>query len=168
MPSPQANLEPVREHLERQLASVDSLLSTLSEQEQAIRSQNVTAVITASTSMQGELLRRSRLEQEREVLRAGLAMRIGCAPEQITARTLAEMDPEGLGQQVRALSERLSDRVTVLQRKHEQVQEMLRSELAFVSHLLKALSPANEPAEAYRPKGRAPVVASRPSLSIQA
>jgi len=159
------NLTPVREHLQRQLDSVSLLLNALDEQEKAIRQQDVTAVMAATTSLQSEKVRRVRLEQEREVLLGGLAIRMGCAPDQVTASGLAALDPDGLGDEVRRMSEQLSDQVKLLQRRHQTVQHMLESELAFVHHLLKALNPADAPA-GYGRDGQQPAPQARPSVNV--
>lgn len=168
MADAQVNLHPVREHLERQLASVDHLLANLEEQERAIRAQDVPSVMAATTAMQGEMIRRTRLEQEREVLLTGLAMRLGLRPDQVTSRVLADADPDGIGSEVSRLSEQLRDRVNRLRRRHDHVQELLKSELAFVSHLLSALNPTEKPAEAYGRDGQRPAEpARRSSLNLQ-
>lgn len=161
------NLEPVRKHLSDQIGSVNRLLNYLDEQEQAIRDQDVQEVMAATTRLQGEVIRRARLEEEREVLLGGIAIKLGCLPEQVTARRLAELDPDGLGNEVRLLSEQLSDLVQRLQLRHEHVRALMQSELAFVSHLLQALSPQDKPAEAYGRDGQQPGVPRRSGLDLQ-
>ena len=67
----QVNLEPVLDHLRRQTSSVDSIIALLDQQEHAIREQDIPAVMAAANTLQGEIIRRASLEQERDVLLTG-------------------------------------------------------------------------------------------------
>lgn len=166
MSDPVVNLTPVAEHLSAQLDSVSEIRRLLAVQEQAIGTEDVTAILDASTLLHAQMTRRSQLEDEREVLLAGLGMRLGCPADQVTAARLAACDDSGLGEQVRSMSEQLAADVLACQSEHDRVQQLLRSELAFVAHLLDALAPAAKPAAAYGPDGQKPQAPGRSSLNL--
>ena len=68
-------------HVERQLASARRLLQILVAQTQAIRTQDIPAVLARIADVQQEMGRRAQLEQERDRLIAHTAARLGCDAE---------------------------------------------------------------------------------------
>jgi 6,7-dimethyl-8-ribityllumazine synthase len=124
-------------HLEAQLSSVRGLLQVVLEQGTAIRERNVPAVVTLTGVLQGELQRRSTLEQERARLLERAGSRLGVSAGAVTLGLLTElMEPEAAAL-AEAKSAELRGLLEVVQREHYCNRALMSQELAFLDHLLR-------------------------------
>ncbi|HLI32505.1 MAG TPA: flagellar export chaperone FlgN [Solirubrobacteraceae bacterium] len=141
-------------HLAAQLGSAERMLAIVLDQGAAIRRRDVHAVVHCAGLLQGELVRRSELEERRGELleRAGAAL--GIAPEQITVGAISTLMGEQEAAQAAARSSQLRGILEQLQREHLINRALMRIELAFLDHLLGSLEPDCAPA--YDRRGSAP------------
>jgi 6,7-dimethyl-8-ribityllumazine synthase len=124
-------------HLEAQLSSVRGLLHVVLEQGTAIRERNVPAVVTLTGVLQGELQRRSTLEQERARLLERAGSRLGVSAGAVTLGLLTElMEPEAAAL-AEAKSAELRGLLEVVQREHYCNRALMTQELAFLDHLMR-------------------------------
>jgi hypothetical protein len=164
-----ADLTRVRAHLTEQISSIAQMRHALEDQEQAIRTQNAAALVTATSTLQGVMVKRLRLESERDQLLTAAATTLGCRPSEVTVKMLVAAASPTAGaptDDVQRLSEQMRTDLTDLQTKHEHVREMINSEMGFAAQLVRALNPTGtQHADAYGRTGaarnaRAPIPAS--------
>jgi hypothetical protein len=127
-------------HLEAQVDSSRRLLQALIAQTDAIRDHQVEQVLSRLREIQLEVAGRARLELEREALldRAGAAL--GLAPEVVDLKAMLPLLPLEERQPALALSAELKGLAKEIERVHAHNRILIRQELAFVDHLLRAMS----------------------------
>jgi hypothetical protein len=127
-------------HLDRQVESARRLLGIVIEQSTFIRKQDVEGVLVKMAELQGEMVHRAQLEQEREVLIQSAATALGVAPDQVDLDAMLTLDPHADGQRARTLSAELKGLVVETSRVHDQNRLLVRQELSFLDHLMRVLS----------------------------
>lgn len=129
-------------HLDEQLDSSRRLLASLVAQTDAIRTHQVEAVLARVREIQAEVAARARIELERESLleRAGAAL--GIAPEAVDVQAMLPLLPPEEREPVLARSAELKGLAREIEQVHQHNRILIRQELAFVDHLLRALSGA--------------------------
>lgn len=149
-------------HVERQLASSRRLLQTVLAQSEAIRRQDVDGVLDKLREIQLEMGERHRIEVERGRLleRAGRAL--GAAPETLDVESLAPLLDPDEAEAVRRGSAELRGLVVEIGRVHELNRILIRQELAFLDHLMRAITGA--PQGGYTPDGPATVASAYAAL----
>lgn len=152
-------------HMQAQLGSLRAMSDILEEQEQAVRSGRGDLVLESVARLRGELVERVRLEEERDLLIRQWADQLGCAPEQVTASRLAEIDP-ARGPELQSLSDQLHDEALRVQAQQQHTQALMRAELRFVSHLVDALYPGRQ-SGAYQPGNPAPTTPGPTSVELR-
>jgi hypothetical protein len=127
-------------HLEAQIESSRRLLQALIGQTDAIRDHQVEQVLTRLREIQVEVAGRARLELERGALleRAGAAL--GLAPEVVDLKAMLPLLPIEEREPALALSAELKGLAKEIERVHAHNRILIRQELAFVDHLLRAMS----------------------------
>jgi len=143
------------DHLRRQRESSQRLLEIVMTQNAAIRQQDVTTVLASLTDLQAEMGYRDRLEHERERILFDAAAALGVAPDTIDLEAILVGRPEAEAAQARELSAELRGLIVEVGRIHDDNRVLLRQELAFLDHLMRALS--GTPQTAYSPTGWDPV-----------
>ena len=139
------------EHLRRQRESSQRLLEIVMTQGAAIRDQDVATVLSSLGDMQGEMGYRDRLEHEREQLLLDASVALGVAPDTIDLEAMLAGRPAAEAAQARELSAELRGLITEVGRIHNENRILIRQELAFLDHLMRALS--GTPQTAYSPTG---------------
>jgi hypothetical protein len=124
-------------HLEVQVASVRSLLSVVLDQGAAIRRRDVPAVVTLTGVLQGEMARRTSIEQERARLLERAGARLGIAAGAVTLTLLAQLMEPGAAALALERSGELRGLLEVVQREHHCNRALMSQELAFLDHLLR-------------------------------
>jgi hypothetical protein len=142
------------EHLERQLESSRRLLGIVLAQSDAIRAQDVEAVLARLGDVQAEMVKRMQLERERDALLVQAGASLGLPVDQLTLDDLMVLLPEPEAQRAREQSAELKGLLAETQRVHGQNRVLVRQELAFLDHLMRVLS--GTPQSGYRPTGPAP------------
>jgi len=112
------------DHLERQLASARRLLQIVLAQGEAIRAQDVEAVLARLGDVQSEMVKRVQL-----------------------LTTMGQRDAE----QAREISAELRGTLAEVSRVHAQNRILIRQELAFLDHLMRVMS--GVPQAGYSPIG---------------
>jgi hypothetical protein len=154
----------VLSQLERQVACTRRLLGIVLAQGEAIRRQDVEAVLARLADVQVEMVSRHALETERDALIAETARHLGLRSEDITFdHLLLGLDATNAAR-ARALSAELQGLVLETSRVHQQNQILIRQELAFLSHLMSLMS--GSPQAGYLPGGWAP--AQQPGHTVDA
>lgn len=149
-------------HLDDQLASNRRLLDAVLRQGAATRRQDVDAVLACLTEIQGEMERRSKLEQDRTQLLVAAADRLARAPHDVTLDALASLMTPAEAGAARERSAELRGLLAEIQREHHVNRALMRQELAFLDHLVRLVGAGDE--TGYRPHGDAattPVQAHR-------
>ena len=126
-------------HLDRQVESARRLLGIVIEQSAAIRDQDVETVLVKMAELQGEMVTRTQLEQERDHLIQSAASRLGVPADAVDLDAILTLEPHD-GQHARALSAELKGLVTETSRVHDQNRLLVRQELSFLDHLMRVLS----------------------------
>jgi FlgN protein len=139
------------DHMHRQLASSRRLLEIVLSQSAAIRRQDTEAVLASLSDVQAEMAYRAQLETEREVIFDTAASQHGVATELLDLETILVGVPAEEADEARSLSAELVGLVREIGRIHEQNRVLLRQELAFLDHLMRALS--GTPQGGYSPTG---------------
>jgi hypothetical protein len=129
--------EDVLIHLEAQLASARGLLQVILEQGTAIRNRDVTAVVTLTGVIQGELQRRRSIEEERSRLLERAGARLGVDASAVTLSLLCELMDPATADQAQASSAELRGLLEVVRREHHVNRVLMNQELAFLDHLLR-------------------------------
>jgi hypothetical protein len=127
-------------HLDKQVESARRLLGIVIDQSAAIRQQDVEGVLVKLAELQGEMVTRAQLEQERDQLIQVAATRLGVAPDDVDLEAMLVLEPQIDGQQARNLSAELKGLVTETARVHDQNRLLVRQELSFLDHLMRVLS----------------------------
>ena len=127
-------------HLDKQVESARRLLGIVIDQSAAIRQQDVEGVLVKLAELQGEMVTRAQLEQERDQLIQVAATRLGVAPDDVDLEAMLTLDPHIDGQLARNLSAELKGLVTETSRVHDQNRLLVRQELSFLDHLVRVLS----------------------------
>jgi hypothetical protein len=143
------------EHLRRQRESSQRLLEIVVTQNGAIRQQDVATVLASLADLQAEMGYRDRLERERERLLLDAAAALGGAPDTIDLEAILAGRPAAEAAAARELSAELRGLVTEVGRIHNENRILIRQELAFLDHLMRALS--GTPQTAYSRTGWDPV-----------
>jgi len=140
-------------HLESQVESSRRLLQALISQTEAIRDHKVEDVLLRLRDIQVEVAGRARIELDREALleRAGHAL--GLAPDVVDLNAMLPLLPLEERAPALALSAELKGLVKEIERVHAHNRILIRQELAFVDHLLRAMS--GTPQGGYTPQGAA-------------
>ncbi|MGN6378753.1 MAG: flagellar protein FlgN [Gaiellales bacterium] len=133
-------MNPVTVHLERQLTSGRRLLQIVLAQHEAIRAQDVEAVMARLADVQQEMVKRIQLERERDQLLERAASSIGCSVEQVTLEDMLRFVPTGDAERAREMSAELRGVLDEVSRIHAQNRILIRQELSFLDHLLRVLS----------------------------
>lgn len=139
------------EHLDAQLASSRRLLGVVLAQGEAIRRQDVESVLARLRDIQAEIAERAKLERERDRLLGNAAAALGLAPDAVDLESLLAAEPADVAAQARTKSAELRGLVAEIGRVHTQNRVLIRQELAFVEHLMRAL--AGVPQGGYTPAG---------------
>jgi flagellar FlgN protein len=154
----------VLSQLEQQVACTRRLLGIVLAQGEAIRRQDVEAVLARLADVQAEMVSRHGLELERDALIAETAHHLGLSGEDITFEHLLLGLDATSAAGARALSAELQGLVLETSRVHQQNQILIRQELAFLSHLMSLMS--GSPQAGYLPGGWAP--AQQPGHAVDA
>jgi flagellar FlgN protein len=142
------------EHLRRQRESSQRLLEIVMTQGTAIRDQDVATVLSTLSDMQSEMGYRDRLEHEREQLLLDASVALGVAPDTVDLEAMLVGRPAAEASQARELSAELRGLITEVGRIHNENRILIRQELAFLDHLMRALS--GTPQTAYSRTGWEP------------
>jgi hypothetical protein len=146
-------------HLADQLDSSRRLLDAVLRQGTATRRQDVEAVLSCLTEIQGEMDRRGRLETERAQLLVRAAGMLGRQAHEVTLDGLVTlMEPAEAGL-ARERSAELRGLLSEIQREHVVNRALMRQELAFLDQLVRLVGAEEEPG--YRPPGDTPSGANR-------
>lgn len=153
-------------HVERQLDSSRRLLQAVLAQSEAIRNQDVAAVLTRLREIQTEMAERHRLEAERGRLLQRAADALAVAPETLDVEAILPLVEPGEREPVRRASAELRGLVAEIGRTHDLNRILLRQELAFLDHLMRAVS--GTPQGGYTPSGPSSVPPAYASLDMRA
>lgn len=130
------------EHLERQLESNRRLLQIVLAQAEAIKVQDVQAVLARLADVQHEMAKRAQIERERDGLLRTAAQVLRVPADQVTLDMLLTLTPEPTATRVRALSAELKGLLAEVARIHRQNRVLIRQELLFLDHLMRVMSGA--------------------------
>ena len=130
----------VVEHLDRQVESARRMLGIVLSQSAAIRDRDVEGVLVKLAELQGEMVHRAHLEQERDVLIRSASATLGMAPADVDLEAMLTLEPLGDSQHARSLSAELKGLVSETSRVHDQNRLLVRQELSFLDHLMRLLS----------------------------
>jgi hypothetical protein len=147
-------------HLDAQLVSARRLLDLVLRQGQAIRRQDVDAVLHRVAEIQGEMERRGGLERDRTTLLAQAGAALGAPGHAVTLDALATLMTPADGQAARERSAELRGLLAEIAREHAINRALMRQELAFLDHLTRMLG-ADGDVGAYRP----PAEPARPAAT---
>jgi hypothetical protein len=140
-------------HLDAQIESTRAMLRILLAQTEAIRRQDAESVLARLGEIHQELAQRERLERDRDEILRQAGARLGLDVSAIELDDLLMLiDPAEAGE-VRRKSGELKGLLVELARVHGQNRILIRQELAFLDHLMRALS--GTPQGGYSPDGRA-------------
>jgi hypothetical protein len=127
-------------HLDKQVESARRLLGIVIEQSAAIRTQDVEGVLVKLAELQGEMVTRAQLEQERDQLIRSAAVQLGVPADEVDLDAMLTLEPGLDGGRARHLSAELKGLVTETARIHDQNRLLVRQELSFLDHLMRVLS----------------------------
>jgi hypothetical protein len=139
-------------HLDTQNNSARHLLKLILAQGSAIRERDTDAVLARLAEIQGEMVRRGSLEQERARLlqRAGAAL--GVTPTTVTLERLCTLVTPDAAKAAMERSAELRGLLSEIAREHGINRALMRQELTFLSHLTRLIG--QEPEAGYsRPGG---------------
>jgi hypothetical protein len=153
-------------HLDAQIESTRGLLRILLAQTDAIRRQDVEGVLARLGELQQELAQRERLERDRDDIVRRAGAQLGLAPEDVELDDLLLLAQPAEAEEVRWKSGELKGLLVELARVHGQNRLLVRQELAFLDHLMRALS--QTPQGGYSASGRTPVGAGLSTLDARA
>jgi hypothetical protein len=142
------------DHLRRQRESSLRLLEIVMAQGAAIRRQDVATVLASLGDVQAEMAYRDRLERERGELLQESASALRAAPDTIDLEAMLAGKPAAEAAQAREISAELHGLILEIGRIHNENRILIRQELTFLDHLMRALS--GVPQTAYSPNGWAP------------
>ena len=151
-------------HLDAQLVSARRLLDLVLRQGQAIRRQDVEAVLQRVAEIQGEMERRGGLELDRNRLLAQAGAALGAPAHAVTLDALTSLMSPVEADAARERSAELRGLLAEVAREHTVNRALMRQELAFLEHLTRLLG-ASEDAGGYRPPAEPTAAAPAPSAS---
>jgi hypothetical protein len=151
-------------HLERQLESARRLLALVLAQREAIRDQDVEALLARLADVQAELGVRNGLELERDAILRETAGRLGADPQQVDLDAILAGLPADEQARARALSAELRGVLGEVGRLHDQNRVLIGQELSFLGHLMRLLS--GSPQGGYSPDGWLPT--PQPAATVDA
>jgi hypothetical protein len=154
------------EHLDAQIESTRRMLRILLAQTDAIRRQDVEGGLARLGDVQGELIQRERLERERDEILRRAATGLGLEPEQVELDDLLLLSPAHEAAAARERSALLKGLLSELAAVHGRNRVLIRQELAFLDHLMRAVS--NTPQAGYSAAGRAVAGAGHQTLDARA
>ena len=128
------------EHLERQLTSAQRLLQVVIAQRDAIRAQDVEAVLARLSDVRQEMTRRLQLEKERDAILDHAAATLGRPAADLTLEMLLALVPAAEAARARELSSHLRRTLSETAHIHGQNRVLIRQELSFLDHLMRVLS----------------------------
>jgi hypothetical protein len=149
-------------HLDAQLVSARRLLDLVLRQGQAIRRQDVEAVLHRIAEIQGEMERRGALERDRTNLLAQAGSALGAPAHAVTLDALATLMSPADAQGARERSAELRGLLAEVAREHAINRALMRQELAFLDHLTRMIG-ANDDAGGYRPPSEPADAAPKPA-----
>jgi FlgN protein len=143
-------------HLERQVASAQKLLGILLAQTEAIKRQDVEALLARLADVALEMRTRERLERERDGILRQTALQLGVSVDEVDIDAVLIAVPVGDAADARRLSAELRGLLAEIGHVHTRNRILIRQELSFLDHLLRVLS--GTPEGGYSPSGwsRAP------------
>jgi hypothetical protein len=145
-------------HLDAQLASARRLLDLVLRQGQAIRAQDVEAVLARLGEIQGEMERRGGLERDRARLLEQAGAAHGIPAHAVTLQALTSLMSPVDGRHSTERSAELRGLLAEIAREHGTNRALMRQELAFLDHLTRLMNPAQADT-GYRPPADAGVPA---------
>jgi len=137
-------------HLDAQLVSARRLLEAVLRQGQAIRRQDVEAVLRHVAEIQGEMERRGALERDRTNLLTQAGGALGAPGHAVTLDALATLMTPADAQGARERSAELRGLLAEIAREHAINRALMRQELSFLDHLTRMIG-AGDDAGGYRP-----------------
>jgi len=138
-------------HLERQVESARTMLGIVLAQAEAIKRQDVEALLARLGDVQFEMRAREQLEHERDELIRSTAATRGIAPEDVDLEALLTGVGGADADRARALSAELRGLLAEIGRTHTTNRVLIRQELTFLDHLMRVLS--GKPSAGYSPSG---------------
>ena len=156
-------------HLDAQIASARKLLGLVLEQGKAIRARDVDSVLARLADIQGEMVRRGALEQERTALLQKAGVALGVPATAVTLERLCTLVTPGAAQAAMERSAELRGLLAEIAREHGINRALMRQELTFLSHLTRLIG--NEAEPGYRPPNAAAGPSAPPvyrALDLQA
>ena len=139
------------EHLDRQLTSSRRLLGIVLAQGDAIKVQDVEAVLARLAEVQAEMVKRAQIERERDVLLQHAAASLGMPVAEVTLESILVLVPHTEADRAREMSAELRGLLAEIARVHAQNRVLIRQELAFLDHLMRVLT--GVPQAGYSPFG---------------
>ena len=139
------------EHLDRQLTSSRRLLGIVLAQGDAIKVQDVEAVLARLADVQAEMVKRAQIERERDVLLQHASAALGVPVAEVTLESILVLVPVDEAEHARELSAELRGLLAEVARVHAQNRVLIRQELAFLDHLMRVLT--GVPQAGYSPFG---------------
>ena len=139
------------EHLDRQLTSSRRLLGIVLAQGDAIKVQDVEAVLARLADVQAEMVKRAQIERERDVLLQHASVALGVPVAEVNLESILVLVPVDEAEHARELSAELRGLLAEVARVHAQNRVLIRQELAFLDHLMRVLS--GVPQAGYSPFG---------------
>lgn len=127
-------------HLDRQVRSTRRLLGIVLSQASAIRERDVETVLSKLAELQGEMVQRAQLEQERDGLMKRSAALLRIDPAEVDIDALVTLETPGDAVVARDLSTELKGLLSETARVHDRNRVLIRQELSFLDHLMRMLS----------------------------
>jgi flagellar biosynthesis/type III secretory pathway chaperone len=129
-------------HLDAQLVSARRLLDLVLRQSQAIRAQDVEAVLARIGEIQGEMERRATLERDRARLLEQAGAALALPGHAVTLEALTSLMAPADARQASERSAELRGLLAEIAREHGINRALMRQELAFLDHLTRIMNPA--------------------------
>jgi hypothetical protein len=143
------------EHLDRQLTSSRRLLGIVLAQGDAIKVQDVEAVLARLADVQAEMVKRAQIERERDVLLQHASVALGVPVAEVSLESILVLVPVDEAEHARELSAELRGLLAEVARVHAQNRVLIRQELAFLDPLMRVLT--GVPQAGYSPFGEGSV-----------
>ena len=156
-------------HLDTQINSARHLLKLVLAQGSAIRERDTDAVLARLADIQGEMVRRGALEQERTALLQKAGAALGVPATAVTLERLCTLVTPGAAQAAMQRSAELRGLLAEIAREHGINRALMRQELTFLSHLTRLIG--NEAEPGYRPPNASAAPSAPPvyrALDLQA